>query len=168
MEYYSHPTQDQPILKNSFLPRVANFVAIAVQGYLAYNYYHLSGIFNTNFLAAHALVMFWSIAYHVLPFLTHNICFRSLARMFAYIILFIAFAFLYLFAVTEHQWGPEVYYALLVYFLGPAAFLSMTLIWVMNSDTRQPIDDSLQMPYNPEVMIEAPKKMPKHQVYAMI
>ena len=168
MEYYSHPNNGEPLSSRGFLPRIANFVAIAVQGYLAYNFYHLGGIFNTNFLAAHSMVLFWSLAYHFLPFLTHNICFRALARVFSYAIFFITFAFLYLFAVTEHEWGPDVYYALLVYFLGPAAFLSFTLNWVMNSDTSAAMEDPLMAPYNPEFKPVVSHKISQNQHYAMI
>ena len=132
---------------------------------MAYTFYHLSGIIDTTFIGVYFLTMAWSLLYHLLPCLTHNIVFRFFARIFAYFIFFVTITTTYLYLVTDHEWGPELYLALLKYFLGPATLVALTLNWVMNKDSQRLKFILKEIPYNPEMLHVSQNKIQSSQLY---
>mmetsp|Transcript_32432 Transcript_32432/g.28718 ORF Transcript_32432/g.28718 Transcript_32432/m.28718 type:complete len:170 (-) Transcript_32432:39-548(-) len=169
MEYYtqSHLPKDTN-LKSGFFPRILNISALAVQAYIAYIFFHFAGIIDTAFIVAYASTMGWSITYHLLPFLTHNIVFRFLHRVFSYVIYFLTMMTAFLYLNTEHDWSPTVYLAFLIYFLLPASFIAFSLNWLMKADRASKKTTVRETLYDPGMMYVQQQKVQASQLYSMI
>ena len=169
MEYYPHPHLNKDTnLQGSFVPRLMNFIALGIQGFLAYTLYHLGGIVDATLLIVYGTTMGWSLGYHLLPFLTHNIVFRFLHKIFSFAVYFLTIGSIYMYIMTEHDWAPDVYLALFLYLFAPSSFLAFTLNWLMGANRQLGGSTIKEMPNSPNIVYVSQSKVQPNGHYTMI